>query len=87
MRFVFLYSMGETKGSLGDHIRYLKKLAEEKVNLMSGSFENTSRGMALIEVENEEEAKSIASQDPGVKAGLLKVEVLKPKVMFDNIKI
>ena len=53
---------------------------------MSRLFENTSRGMAIIEVLDENEARIIPENDPGIKAEILYVEVLIADVVFDNFK-
>lgn len=87
LNFLFLYSLGENYGKdrIGDHIRYLKQLAEKKKNLLSGPINKDTRGIALINAVDEKEAKLLAEQDPGVKNKVLKLEILKIDVMFDNI--
>jgi len=90
MRFVFLYSLGENydKSLIGDHIRYLKRMAEEGKNLMSGPFidDAASRGIAIIEAEDEGSAQEIYENDPGIQNKVLQAEILKWNVMFEAAK-
>jgi uncharacterized protein YciI len=90
MRFVILYSLGKKydKTKIGAHIRYLKKMAEEGKNLMSGGFVDDpgNRGLAIIELKDENEAKTFLQQDPCIQTEVLHGELIKWNVMFEKAK-
>ena len=54
---------------------------------MNRIFENTSRGIAIIEVRDENEARIIPENEPEIKAGILNEEVLIADAIFGNFKI
>jgi uncharacterized protein len=62
------------------HIAHLEKMAEEGALVAAGPFDDQSddsfRGLALYRVGSVEEARALAEQDPAVKAGRLRVEVM-----------
>lgn len=62
------------------HIGHLDKMAEEGAIVAAGPFDDQSddsfRGMCLYRVGSVEEARTLAEQDPAVKAGRLRVEVM-----------
>ncbi|MDI3286858.1 YciI family protein [Polyangium sp. 15x6] len=62
------------------HIAHLDKMAEEGAIVAAGPFDDQSddslRGLALYRVGSVEEARALAEQDPAVKAGRLRVEVM-----------
>ncbi len=64
----------------GLHLAHLRKMAEAGKILVAGPFDNqpdpSLRGMCLYKVGSLDEARQLAEQDPAVKAGRLKVEVM-----------
>jgi len=64
----------------GLHLAHLRKMAESGKLLVAGPFDDqpdpSLRGMCLYKVGSLDEARLLAEQDPSVKAGRLKVEVM-----------
>jgi uncharacterized protein YciI len=62
------------------HLAHLRKLGKEGKILVAGPFgdqpDKTMRGMCLYKVGSIDEARQLAEDDPAVKAGRLKVEVM-----------
>jgi uncharacterized protein YciI len=62
------------------HLAHLKKLWSEGKIMVAGPFgdqpDQSMRGMCLYKVESIDEARRLAEDDPAVKAGRLKVEVM-----------
>jgi uncharacterized protein YciI len=61
------------------HLRYLFRLKEEgKLLLVGPLIEKTDlRGIAIYNIQEPEEAKKLASEDPAVKAGLFTIEIYR----------
>ena len=55
---------------------------------MSGPFidDAASRGIAIIEAEDEATAQEIYENDPGIQNKVLRAEILKWNVMFEATK-
>ena len=62
------------------HLAHMKGLADQGKLVIAGPFsdqaDKTMRGMCLYRVGSIDEARRLAEDDPAVKAGRLKVEVL-----------
>jgi uncharacterized protein YciI len=62
------------------HVAHLTKLANEGRIVVAGPFADqddvTKRGLCVYRVGSIDEARRLASEDPAVKAGRLKVEVM-----------
>jgi len=62
------------------HIAHLTRMGEEGKMVVAGPFSDqrdvTMRGACLYRVGSAEEARALAEQDPAVKAGRLRVEVV-----------
>ncbi|PRX51519.1 YciI family protein [Salegentibacter salegens] len=60
-----------------EHLAYLSRMAEEGYASLIGPFgdDGDIRGIAVYNTATQQEADSLANQDPMVKAGRLKVEV------------
>ena len=62
------------------HLAHMKVLADQGKLVIAGPFsdqaDKTMRGMCLYRVGSIDEARRLAEDDPAVKAGRLKVEVL-----------
>ena len=62
------------------HIAHLTRMGEEGRIVVAGPFSDqrdvTMRGACLYRVGSAEEARALAEQDPAVKAGRLRVEVV-----------
>ncbi|MGA2667372.1 MAG: YciI family protein [Ignavibacteria bacterium] len=61
------------------HLRFLFKLKEEgKLLLVGPLMEKTDlRGIAIYNIQEPEEVKKIASEDPAVQAGLFTIEIYR----------
>jgi uncharacterized protein YciI len=63
-----------------EHLAHMGRMAEAGKLVAAGPFgeqqDPTLRGMCLYRTETLEEARQLAEQDPAVKAGRLKVEVM-----------
>lgn len=67
---------------IGVHFRYLQDLLEKKILFLAGRTVNEPMtekdcGIAILEVDNEAEAKSIMENDPAVKGKLMFAEVFE----------
>jgi uncharacterized protein YciI len=60
---------------MGEHFLYLKQLIKDNILILAGPELNAKFGIAVIEAENEEEAKKIMYSDPAVKKGVMNVEL------------
>ncbi|PKD21534.1 hypothetical protein APR41_00675 [Salegentibacter salinarum] len=60
-----------------EHLAYLSRMAEEGYASLVGPFgdDDEIRGIVVYNTATQEEADSLANQDPMVKSGRLKVEV------------
>jgi uncharacterized protein YciI len=61
------------------HMTYINNMAKTRKLVMAGPFENCGeyRGILLFDVETIEEAIELASKDPAVAAGRLRLEVIQ----------
>lgn len=67
---------------VGIHFNYLKEYTEKGILFLAGRTVNepmTERdlGIAILETDTEEEARSIMQNDPAVKGGLMTAELFK----------
>lgn len=62
------------------HMQHIQKMADSGKMIIAGPFENTPegtmRGLLIFDVDTAEEAIKMAEEDPAVKAGRLRLEVL-----------
>lgn len=58
-----------------EHVAYMHGLLERGLMVMGGPFLDDSGGMMVSRIPTLEEARRVASEDPGVESGLLRVEV------------
>lgn len=62
------------------HIQHLTRLGDQGLILVAGPFDQQQdesfRGMCLYRASSLEEARRLASEDPAVKAGRLRVEAM-----------
>lgn len=66
----------EESDAIGRHFMYLKELHEKKVVQMAGRVDDARFGIALLDVNNAEEAEQIMKNDPAVMAGVFRAELL-----------
>jgi len=59
---------------IGDHFKYLKSLLAQGKLLIAGPCEDASMGIAVIECEDEREARTIVAADPAVKTRVFSCE-------------
>ncbi len=61
------------------HMEHIGKLAKDGYLHIAGPFGGNGemRGILVLSVKTKEEAEMLASEDPAVKAGRLKIEVLE----------
>ena len=60
---------------IGIHFQYLKRLLAEGKLLMAGPCEDASMGLAVIECENQDEARSILAADPAIEGKVFTGEI------------
>ena len=72
------YSEEELEKIQAGHLAHIKKLASEGKVLMAGPFggDGEKRGMLVFDLKDAAEVERLSQQDPAVKAGRLKFEVL-----------
>ena len=58
------------------HVAYLQKTEDEGKLILAGRIEDARFGIAVIETENENEAKRIMENDPAVNEGVFSGELL-----------
>jgi uncharacterized protein len=69
---------------LGNHGRYLQEQMTKGVLQLAGPFLDDSGGLILYNARDEAEVRAIVEHDPGVVAGVLAVEWIRPfYVAFD----
>lgn len=81
--FIVIYKPGAAwiKGKpvseqpLKEHGKYLLGLYKSKIMLYAGPFGDDAGGAAVIQVENEPEAKKIIERDPAVTSGVMIYEL------------
>ena len=74
MHFVVIHSNGPAQTNdeagneqvISDHIKYQQELHEAGKLVMGGPFTDGTGGMAIFEVDSEEEARKIIENDPAV---------------------
>ena len=64
--------------ALGNHGRYLQEQFVKGALQLAGPFLDDSGGLVLYNANGEAEVRSIAEHDPGVVAGILAVESIRP---------
>jgi len=60
---------------IGIHFQYLKRLLAEGKLLIAGPCEDASMGLAVIECENQDEARSILAADPAIEGKVFTGEI------------
>lgn len=68
---------GEEKDIMKQHAAYWKDKADKGIALVYGPvlYPKGVYGLGIIEVENEDDARSFAADDPMVKSGLIRIEI------------
>jgi len=64
--------------ALGNHGRYLQEQMTKGALQLAGPFLDDSGGLILYKARDEAEVRAIAEHDPGVVAGILEVESIRP---------
>ena len=64
--------------ALGNHGRYLQQQMTKGALQLAGPFLDDSGGLILYNARDEAEVRAIAEHDPGVVAGILEVESIRP---------
>jgi len=62
---------------LQGHLGFLAALHRDGKLVMAGPCRDAGGGIAIVQTNSLEEAQDIAALDPGVQAGVLRVEVLE----------
>ena len=70
----------EESAAVSRHFKYLKDLHEKQIVLMPGRVEDARFGLALLSVENEQQAQEIMVNDPAVTAKVFRAELLPFKL-------
>ena len=90
MYFVILYTFNascgyteaEQENLFDDHVRYIKSLHANKKIVMSGAYNDTNGGLAILNVESRQEAEAIMAEDPALKSLLYHGEFHEWQVFF-----
>ena len=61
--------------NLLDHGNYIHKLYKQGILLEGGPFLDATGGLAIIQVDDEQQAEKIATEDPAVVEGVFTAEV------------
>ena len=64
--------------ALGNHGRYLQTQMTKGALQFAGPFLDDSGGLILYNTRDEQEARAIAEHDPGVVAGILAIDSIRP---------
>ena len=64
--------------ALGNHGRYLQEQMTKGVLQLAGPFLDDSGGLILYNARDEAEVRAIAKHDPGVVAGILAIDSIRP---------
>jgi uncharacterized protein len=64
--------------ALGNHGRYLQAQMTKGALRLAGRFLDDSGGLMLYNARDEPEARAIAEHDPGVMAGILAIDSIRP---------
>jgi uncharacterized protein len=64
--------------ALGNHGRYLQAQMTKGALQLAGQFLDDSGGLILYNARDEPEARAIAEHDPGVVAGILAIDSIRP---------
>jgi len=64
--------------ALGNHGRYLQEQMTKGALQLAGRFLDDSGGLILYNARDEPEARAIAEHDPGVVAGILAIDSIRP---------
>ena len=68
---------------IAPHIEYIKKQVDAGKIILSGPFTDEKRGgMYILDVEDENEMREIADNDPAIISGLMQNEVRKYSISF-----
>jgi len=81
--------MNEEASILSEHFSYLKSLTEQGVVLVFGRTQNndpSTFGIAIFRAESDDAARSIMSNDPAVKKGIMRAELFPYKVAGLNAR-
>ena len=67
----------EEKSIMLQHVAYWKDLTEKGITIVYGPVLDPKGvwGLGVVEVESEEQARTITANDPAVKSGLNKLEI------------
>ncbi len=65
-----------SKNDFNDHIDYLKEVSEQRF-FMGGGFVKSPGGMIVYEADNMIDARVVAENDPLIKRGLYRYELLE----------
>lgn len=73
-----LKSTPEEDAIVSKHFQYLQTLTAQGVVLLAGRTlhtDKTSHGLVILEVDSEEDARTLMENDPAVKAGVFRAEL------------
>lgn len=76
---------GITEEMMQPHVQYLRQLFDQGKLVITGPFLDQKRGgMFILDVEDEEELKTIVENDPAIASGLSTSEVRPYKIVFER---
>ena len=85
-----LASTPEEDAIVSEHFQYLKTLTERGIVLLAGRTlhtDETSHGLVVLEVDSKEQARTVMTNDPAVKAGIFLSELFPFSVALASEKI
>jgi uncharacterized protein YciI len=82
MTFAVLYTPGPSwvagrplhEQDVAKHLEYMGQLQAQGIVLMGGPFTGEDRGLVILEVPGDNEAREVVARDPAVLNGVLKAE-------------
>jgi len=77
----FVNTMTEEESAImHEHFYYLKDLLEKNILILAGPVTTGDFGLAVIETNSEEEARTIMENDPAVKKNVMSVKLYPYRV-------
>ena len=85
-----LESTPEEDAIVSEHFQYLQALTAQGIVLLAGRTlhtDETSHGLVVLEVNSEEDARTLMENGPAVKAGVFRAELFPFSVALVSKKI
>ena len=71
------FTPGELEKIQSGHVAHIERMLDEGVACMAGPFDDDTekRGLIIFDLDQEDEVRGWADQDPGVQSGRLSYEI------------